>query len=85
MPVCYYTYNSVAFCVVAVSKFCEAIVEYMANITSAPDPNIQIEFFYGEVYSAWEIFFSVWLGSKEAKVLSLLCTLTSNAFITLSV
>ena len=58
------------FCVIAVSKFCEAIVEYMANISSAPDPNIQIEFFYGEVCSAWEIFFNVWLSSKEAKVVS---------------
>jgi len=51
-----------------VSKFCEAIVEYMANISSAPDPNVQIESFSGEVCSAWEIFFTVWLGSKEAKV-----------------
>jgi len=42
----------------------------MANILSAPDPNVQVEFFYGEVCSAWEIFFNVWLGSKEAKVLS---------------
>ena len=62
--------NIVSFCVIAVSKFCEAIVEYMANILSAPDPNVQVEFFYGEVCSAWEIFFNVWLGSKEAKVLS---------------
>jgi len=57
-----------SICVVAVSKFCEAIAEYMANISSAPDPNVQLEFFSGEVCSAWEIFYNVWLGSKEAKV-----------------
>ena len=57
-----------SFGVAAVSKFCEAIAEYMANISSAPDPNVQIDFFSGEVCSAWEIFFNVWLGSKEAKV-----------------
>jgi len=43
-------------------------MEYMANITSSPDPNVQLEYFSGEVCSAWEIFFNVWLGSKEAKV-----------------
>jgi len=63
-------YNIVSFYVVAVSKFCETIVEYMANISSSPDPNIRIEYFHGEVCSAWEIFFNVWLGSKEAKVVS---------------
>jgi len=40
----------------------------MANISSAPDPNVQMELFSGEVSSAWEIFFTVWLNSKEAKV-----------------
>ena len=61
-------------CASAVSKFCEAIVEYMANISSAPDPSVKIEYFSGEVSSAWEIFFSVWLTSKEAKVTFLVNT-----------
>jgi len=60
-------YHVVSLCVVAVSKFCEAIAEYMANISSSPDPSVQIEYFSGEVCSAWEIF-NVWLSSKEAKV-----------------
>ena len=54
----------------ALSKFCEAIIEYLANIKTAPDPAIKAEQFAGEVFSAWEIFFNVWLASKEAKVVS---------------
>ena len=52
------------------SKFCEAIVEYMANINTAPDPSITMALFSGEILSAWEIFFNVWLTSKEAKVMT---------------
>ena len=51
------------------SSFCEAIVDYIANIEKAPDPNVTKEFFATEVFAAWDIFFNIWLNSKEAKVL----------------
>ncbi|ESO87809.1 hypothetical protein LOTGIDRAFT_234834 [Lottia gigantea] len=52
----------------ALSKFSEAILEYVANIEKAPDPTISKDRFSGEIFSAYDILFNVWLQSKEAKL-----------------
>lgn len=49
--------------------FSEAILEYCANIENAPYPDISRDRFSGEIFTAFEIMFSVWLAaSKEPKV-----------------
>ncbi|KAK6184716.1 hypothetical protein SNE40_007128 [Patella caerulea] len=52
----------------ALSRFSEAILEYVANIEKAPDPTISKDRFASEIYSAYDILFNVWLQSKEAKL-----------------
>lgn len=59
---CLFTYFS------ALSKFSEAILDYIANIDKAPDSTVTKEVFAGEIFSAYDILFNVWLQSKEAKV-----------------
>jgi len=48
--------------------FSEAILDYCANIENAPYPDISKDRFYGEIFSAYEVMFNVWLQSKEAKI-----------------
>lgn len=55
-------------CFAALSKFSEAIIEYCANIDKAPDPSITEDRFSQEIGSAFDVLFSSWLQSKEAKV-----------------
>ena len=52
----------------ALSKFSEAIIEYCANIDKAPDKSITKDRFSQEIGSAFDVLFSTWLQSKEAKV-----------------
>jgi len=54
----------------ALARFSEAIVEYTANIDKAPDPDVTTQFFSAEIYSSWDILFTVWLTSREAKLRS---------------
>jgi len=52
-----------------IGSFSEAILEYCANIENAPYPDITKERFSGEIFTAFEIMFGVWLNSsKEARV-----------------
>ncbi|XP_047135268.1 maestro heat-like repeat-containing protein family member 1 isoform X1 [Hydra vulgaris] len=52
-----------------IGSFSEAIIEYCANIENAPYPDIAKDRFYGEIFTAFEIMFSVWLGSsREGRV-----------------
>lgn len=50
------------------SKFSEAIIEYIANIDKAPDPTVKKEMFSAEIFSAYDVIFNVWIQSKEMKV-----------------
>ncbi|KAK7115260.1 maestro heat-like repeat-containing protein family member 1 isoform X1 [Littorina saxatilis] len=52
----------------ALSKFSEAIVEYVANLDKAPDSSVSKERFAGEIFSAYDLLFNNWLQSKEAKL-----------------
>nr|XP_022339324.1 maestro heat-like repeat-containing protein family member 1 isoform X2 [Crassostrea virginica] len=52
----------------ALSKFSEAIIEYCANIDKAPDKSITKDRFSQEIGSAFDVLFSTWLQSKEAKL-----------------
>ncbi|KAG8195722.1 hypothetical protein JTE90_002985 [Oedothorax gibbosus] len=54
----------------ALSKFCESILEYIANAEKAPDPTVKKEAFVSEISSAYDILFTNWLPSREAKVRS---------------
>lgn len=49
-------------------KFCDAILDYLANMDKATDKRITAEMYYGEMYSTFDVMFSVWLLTKEAKV-----------------
>lgn len=52
-----------------IGSFSEAILDYCANLESAPYPDIAKDRFYGEIFTAFEIMFTVWLtSSKEARV-----------------
>ena len=52
----------------AISKFSEAIIDYIANIDKAPDPTVKKEMFSSEIFAAYDVIFNVWLQSKEVKV-----------------
>ena len=52
----------------ALAKFCEAILDYIANIEKAPDKSVRRECFSSEIDSAFDVLFNVWLNSREAKV-----------------
>ncbi|XP_060075327.1 maestro heat-like repeat-containing protein family member 1 isoform X2 [Ylistrum balloti] len=52
----------------ALSKFCEAIIDYCANIDKAPDPTVTKDRFSQEVASAFDVLFNSWLQSKEIKL-----------------
>ncbi len=64
----------------ALSKFSEAILDYVANIEKAPDPAVRKEAFAGEIDSAYDVIFNVWLQSREPKVLLIMyCNLFGAA------
>ena len=52
----------------ALSKFCEAILDYVANIEKAPDSSVKKEAFAGHMYSAYDVLFNLWFNSREPKV-----------------
>lgn len=52
-----------------VAKFCESIIEYVANIERAPDRSVQKEAFSDQVAAIFDVIFNVWLQSKEPKVI----------------
>ncbi|XP_074645058.1 maestro heat-like repeat-containing protein family member 1 [Tubulanus polymorphus] len=52
----------------ALGKFCDAILDYVANIENAPDTSVTKESFSAEMYSAYDVLFNVWLQSKEPKL-----------------
>ena len=55
--------------ILGIGSFSEAILDYCANIESAPYPDISKDRFAGEIFTAFEIMFGVWLNSsKEARV-----------------
>eukprot|EP00794_Sanderia_malayensis_P000742 gene742-22_t len=51
-----------------IGRFSEAILDYCANLENAPYPDISRDRFCGEIFSAYEVMFNVWLPSKESKV-----------------
>ncbi|XP_015273984.1 PREDICTED: maestro heat-like repeat-containing protein family member 1 [Gekko japonicus] len=57
----------VVFCF-ALQNFSESIQEYLANLDQAPDPTVRRDTFSQEVFSAYEVLFSSWLHSREAKL-----------------
>lgn len=61
-------YFKVSFSLPALSKSCEAILDYVANLEKAPDPTVTKDAFSTEIYSAYDMLFNVWLQSKESKV-----------------
>ena len=54
--------------IVGLARFGESIVDYVANAENAPYPDITIDRFYGEISSAYDILFSVWIKASEPKV-----------------
>ncbi|KAL5022847.1 hypothetical protein ScPMuIL_002002 [Solemya velum] len=52
----------------ALSQFCEAVIEYVANLDKAPDQTVKKEMFSGEIFAAYDILFNIWLQSREIKL-----------------
>ena len=52
----------------AIARFCEAISDYLADEKRAGASGISAIQFEGEIYSAYEQLFNIWLLSKEARV-----------------
>ena len=50
------------------ARFSESILDYVANIEAAPYPDITLDRFYGEIFSAYDVLFNVWMKSNEPKV-----------------
>jgi len=50
----------------AIARFCEAILDFLADEQRAVAAKIRTEDFEGQVFSAYEQLFNVWLQSKEA-------------------
>lgn len=53
---------------VAFARFCEAILDYLADEQRATASGITSEQFEGEVFSAYDTLFNIWLQSKDARV-----------------
>ena len=58
------------FLIVGLARFCESIVDYVANAENAPYPDITIDRFYGEISSGYDVLFNVWIKSNESKVIN---------------
>ncbi|GIX73829.1 maestro heat-like repeat-containing protein family member 1 [Caerostris extrusa] len=54
----------------ALSKFCEAILEYIANAENHQTHQLAKKLFVSEITSAYDVLFINWLPSREAKVRS---------------
>ena len=54
---------------VGFSRFSESVTYYLANVESTSHCDIRQNTFEGEMLSAYEILFNVWIKSSEAKVL----------------
>ncbi|EMP27282.1 HEAT repeat-containing protein 7A [Chelonia mydas] len=52
----------------ALQHFSESIQEYLANLDKAPDPTVRKDTFSGEIFSAHDVLFNIWLQSREAKL-----------------
>lgn len=52
----------------ALSRFSESILEYLANLDKAPDPTVRKDTFSSEIYAAYDILFNSWLQNRDAKV-----------------
>lgn len=52
----------------ALSRFSESILDYLANLDKAPDPTVRKDTFSSEIYAAYDILFNSWLQSRDAKV-----------------
>ncbi|XP_011410499.2 PREDICTED: maestro heat-like repeat-containing protein family member 1 [Amphimedon queenslandica] len=52
----------------AFARFCEAIIDYVADEQRAEASGINFQQFEGEVFSAYDTFFNVWLLSKDARL-----------------
>ena len=50
------------------ARFCESIVDYVANAENAPYPDITVDRFHGEMSAAYDILFNVWIKASEPKV-----------------
>lgn len=49
-------------------RFSESIIYYIANVENSPHSDITKDRFEGEMLSAYEILFNVWIKSNESKV-----------------
>ena len=58
---------------IGLARFCESIVDYVANAENAPYPDISVDRFYGEISSAYDILFTVWIKANEPKVHTTVC------------
>ena len=53
-----------------IGSFSEAILDYCANIDSAPYPDISKDRFNDEIFTVFEVMFNVWAtATKDAKVM----------------
>uniref|UniRef100_A0A4W3GQV8 Maestro heat-like repeat-containing protein family member 1 n=1 Tax=Callorhinchus milii TaxID=7868 RepID=A0A4W3GQV8_CALMI len=53
---------------IALGRFSEAILEYLANLDKAPDPTVRKDAFSSEIHAAYEVLFNQWLQHKEPKL-----------------
>ncbi|XP_037659046.1 maestro heat-like repeat-containing protein family member 1 isoform X4 [Choloepus didactylus] len=52
----------------ALQRFSESTLEYLANLDQAPDPTVRKDTFSSDIFSAYEVLFTHWLQSREAKL-----------------
>ncbi|CAH0557118.1 unnamed protein product [Brassicogethes aeneus] len=69
----------------AIGSFCNALVEYCANIDQVPDSTISIENFNVEIGMAYDVLFSSWLQTRDPKVAEAVLNAISDVFPVLSV
>lgn len=62
--------NVFPFCndILAIARFSEAIIDYLADEKRATESGISAMQFEGEIFSAYEHLFNIWLMSKEPRV-----------------
>lgn len=68
----------------AIARFCEAIIDYLADEQRATAAGITAAQFEGEVFSAYDTLFTLWLQSKDPRVMHLVLIISSNFAATFS-
>lgn len=61
--------DSLRYCyAVAIKKYCESLLEYLANIDQAPDRTVKKDVYALQFSAVYDVFYAHWLQNRDQKV-----------------